>query len=201
MVALLTFAANLAAAPAALADAESDFVGRINAERRDRGLRSLQVRGDLAAAAERHSARMARDGRIYHNPSLRSEVSGWTVIGENVGRGSSVGQIHRAFMSSSSHRAVILNAKYNQIGVGVTLRGGTMYVSQIFVRRGTTSTPTTSRTPRRATRAARPAVVASPRADPPRRPVREEAQTVALLVRMMRQDADLPPAPPPPERP
>ena len=81
----------------------------------------------------------ARHG-IYHNNSLPSEVGGnWAKLGENVGRGSSVSQVHNAFMDSSTHRVHILDSAYNQIGVGV-FRGsdGYVYVTEVFAARGST---------------------------------------------------------------
>lgn len=195
LLALVLVAGSVATAPSAHASPESDLVAKINAARRAHGLRALVVRGDLTAVAERHSARMAGQGRIFHNASLRNQVSGWTVIGENVGRGRTAGEIHRAFMRSSSHRAVILNAKYNQVGVGVTARGGLLYVSEVFVRRGATARTQSSAAPARssATRASRTAAPsARPPAPAPARPPPEPVPvTVELLVRMMRADAEL----------
>jgi len=80
---------------------------------------------------------MAAQHRVYHDPNLSSEVSGWTYLGDNVGRGSSASQVHHAFMNSSMHRANILNYHYNQIGTGA-VRGsdGYLYVTEVFARRG-----------------------------------------------------------------
>jgi hypothetical protein len=84
---------------------------------------------------------MARQHRIFHDSNLPNEVSGWRALGENVGRGSSARSIHRAFMSSSTHREHILGTRYNQIGVGA-VRGSDnlLYVTEVFAQRGSTST-------------------------------------------------------------
>lgn len=84
---------------------------------------------------------MARHHRIYHDSNLPYEVSGWRALGENVGRGSTARQVHRAFMGSSTHRSHILSTRYNQIGVGA-VRGSDnyLYVTEVFAGRGSTTT-------------------------------------------------------------
>lgn len=121
----------------AFAGAEDDFVSKINAERGARGLRTLSVESDLTAVARRHSQRMAKDGAIYHNPNLGSEVRGWRTVGENVGRGRTVQKIHDAFMASDYHARNIVDPAMNQLGVGVAYGDdGRIYVTQIFAERG-----------------------------------------------------------------
>src|SRR5688572_27090284 len=115
---------------------ESSFVSRLNAERTSRGLRAVAVRSDLADVARRWSQQMARDGAISHDPNLPNEVSGWTRLGDNVGRGGDIASIHEAFMDSSTHRSIILEPDFNQVGVGVaTASNGLLYVTEVFVRR------------------------------------------------------------------
>jgi hypothetical protein len=111
----------------------SSFVAKANAERQARGLRPYAVSADLSAVARRHAQRMASQKSLYHNPNLGSEVSGWQVVGENVGTGGTVQSIHQAFMDSPAHRANILATDYTQIGVGtVTDSDGVMWVTQVF---------------------------------------------------------------------
>ncbi len=114
---------------------ESDFVSRINAERSSRGLRTLTVKSDLVAVARDWSERMAAAGAISHDPNLASKVSGWTMLGDNVGKGPTVSSIQKAFMESPTHRDIILEGDFNQVGVGVYQSGSTLYVTQIFARR------------------------------------------------------------------
>jgi len=75
---------------------------------------------------------------LAHNPDLsgdlaRAGITGWTSIGENVGYGSSVDQVHQSFMGSSGHRANILKASYSHVGIGVVASGGTAWVTLDFV--------------------------------------------------------------------
>lgn len=111
---------------------ELRFVDSVNVERAGRGIDRLRLASDLTEVARRHSARMASDGDLRHNPSLGSEVSGWSRVGENVGRGGSVSSLHAALMDSESHRRNILDGQFTEIGVGVHLSGSTVWVTQVF---------------------------------------------------------------------
>ena len=78
----------VAAAPAADPGTEAQFVSRINSLRASKGLRQLQVSGELTGVARNWTDRMVANGQISHNPNLGSQVSGnWTKLGENVGVG------------------------------------------------------------------------------------------------------------------
>lgn len=112
---------------------EGDFVARINQERAAQGLATLSVAGDLVAVARSHSGRMAGAGELYHNPNLGGDVANWQTVGENVGRGASVGELHGAFMASPSHRDNVLDDDWSQIGVGVAVASdGRVYVTEVF---------------------------------------------------------------------
>ena len=127
-------------------DAAAGFVARANAERAAAGLRPLAVKRDLAAVAGRPSTRMAQKNSLYHNPNLEYEVSGWQVVGENVGMGGTVDSIHKAFMDSPEHRANILARDYTQIGVGtVTDADGVLWVTQVFRLPVTAAAPAPTR--------------------------------------------------------
>jgi hypothetical protein len=110
---------------------EGRFVALLNGARANAGLPPLAVSGDLVAAARQHAAAMADRGALYHS-GAGSRVGGWTVISENVGRGSSVDHVHGMFMGSGSHRANIVDGRVSQVGVGVVWSGSTLYVTQIF---------------------------------------------------------------------
>lgn len=129
---------------------ESSFVSRTNSERTSRGMRALRVAGDLVAVARNWSAQMVSDGYISHDPNLPYEVSSWSMLGDNVGRGTDVAVIHAAFMDSPSHRNNVLEGRFTHIGVGVVDAGDRIYVTEIFVRR-VSSTTTPRRTVRRTT--------------------------------------------------
>lgn len=143
------FPAALAAAAAALLLAssssnastslEADFVSRINAERSSRGIATVVVKSDLAEVARAWAQHMASQGSISHDPDLADKISGWTALGDNVGKGPTVSSIHQAFMDSETHREIVLDGTFNQLGVGVVKSASTLYVTQIFARRVSSS--------------------------------------------------------------
>ncbi len=131
LVTLLAMAGAVSAATPS-PGAEADFVSRIAGERSSRGLGPLRVADDLVVVARRHAERMAARGEPYHNPSLTEEVHGWQVVGENVGKGPDVADLHGSFMASRTHRDQIVFPGYTELGVGVVESGGSLYVVQVF---------------------------------------------------------------------
>lgn len=119
----------------ASASAESDEAGvlaLVNQERAARGMGPLAPAPDLVTVARRHSARMAEANEVFHNSRLASEVDGWDLLGENVGVGPDVQKIHDALMASKVHRDVILEPRFTQIGVGVVIAGGEIWLTEVF---------------------------------------------------------------------
>jgi len=154
-------------APAAHASTEeSQFTSLANSERSSRGLRSYSVASDLVAVARRHAQRMAAAGKIWHNPNLGSEVSGWQAVGENVGMGGSASSIHQAFMNSAAHRANILDGDFTQVGMGTARDSkGVLYVTQVFRKPMGSTAPAPAPAPR-VTASPRPRAVYKPATAP-----------------------------------
>jgi len=126
---------------------EADFIALVNVERARNDLPALSPRTDIRDVARKHSVKMAQEARLHHNPTFSQEITNWQVVGENVGRGPSVESLHRALMNSEGHRANILHERYTQIGVGVEVRDGQVWVTQNFRRpKGTVTTGTPSTT-------------------------------------------------------
>jgi uncharacterized protein YkwD len=114
---------------------EKRFARMINAERvKHIGLGKLKLDPELSRVAKKQSKAMANEGDIFHSPSdrLRTRITNWTTLGENVGVGSTVESLHRAFMNSPPHKANVLGASYMNIGVHVTRRSGRIWVVMIF---------------------------------------------------------------------
>ncbi len=126
-----------------VAEVERATLCLLNAERGKRELRPLVSNQRLARAADRHTDDMVKRGYFTHDSrngdsfadrirdtGYLSNVSTWTV-GENLAWGSgnlaTADAIVRAWMDSPGHRANILNGRYREIGVALTLgspRGG-----------------------------------------------------------------------------
>jgi hypothetical protein len=96
--------------------------------------------------------------QIYHSTSgeLKTAAgSGWSQLGENVGRGGTVSSLHQAFMNSPGHRANILG-EYNYVGIGTGTKEGVLYVTVVFMQKGATSATTTTTAPQTTTTTAAP---------------------------------------------
>lgn len=134
VVALALVGATPARADTSPRELERDFHALINVERAKRGLGALEVRSDIVNVARRHSERMASDSRLYHNPNFSTQITGWQRVAENVGYGPRVQTIHDALMNSEGHRRNILDATVTQVGIGVVVRDGRVWVTQNFRR-------------------------------------------------------------------
>jgi uncharacterized protein YkwD len=131
----LTVAGPAADQASAATEAERKVVRLINRSRRNHGLTALRLSWKLTRAAHRHSARMARNGFIYHSCLqclMNNSGVRWRWAGENVGSGSTLRWIHRAMMRSAVHRANILKAAARRIGAGAVWRGGRYWVTEII---------------------------------------------------------------------
>jgi uncharacterized protein YkwD len=107
----------------------------VDKERTARSIRKIYRSTTLDTLALNQSKRMASKRSLYHNPNFATEMkaAGFCLGAENVGYGASASQVHTAFMGSSAHKANILNSKYVNVGVGVTVDSrGVRWVTQVF---------------------------------------------------------------------
>jgi hypothetical protein len=124
---------------------EQQFIAKMNAAREANGQRPYAVSSDLTSVARSHSNSMASKQSLYHNPSLTSDVRNWRAVGENVGEGPTVGDIHTAFMNSPEHRSNILDHDFTQVGVGVSVdSNGVVWVTEDFREPMSSSSGSTS---------------------------------------------------------
>jgi hypothetical protein len=167
---------GLSPAPAAASGpSTSSILSAVNSARANAGRRPLSLRSDLSAVAYRWSQHMASTGNLAHNPSLTSQVTHWRWVGENVGYGPSWSAVETAFMNSPHHRSNIVDSDYSQIGIGVVVRNGRVWITQVFRSPSGSVTaakpkpkPKPSKTPSSRTRT--PAAKPKPVARPARKP-------------------------------
>ena len=130
-------------AQASTASAEQQFVSLINQLRQAKGLRLLGVDPRLTTVARNWSAHMASTSNLYHNPNLASQApSDWIRLGENVGYGPDVATIHKAFVNSPKHYANLVDGAFNGVGIGVVMKGSTMWVTEVFENSPSAPAPT-----------------------------------------------------------
>jgi hypothetical protein len=111
-----------------------------NADRQEQGLPPLHWNDALAAAAQAHAERMAREGELSHQyagePALmqRAAQAGahFEAIAENVAMAPDPQAVEDAWMHSTPHRTNILDPKMNALGIGVVERGGALYAVEDF---------------------------------------------------------------------
>jgi uncharacterized protein YkwD len=129
-------------------DAAAMMLSLVNEERAANGLAPLTNAPDVAAVAEDWSAAMAVNGELEHNPSFADEICCWSVVTENVAwsephrvwlPGDPVERVtrelHDGLLSSPGHRANLLDAQVDQIGIGVHVDpAGNVWVTQNFRR-------------------------------------------------------------------
>jgi hypothetical protein len=178
---LTTTFVGLSPAPAsATGPNTSNILSAVNSARANAGRRSLSLRSDLSAVAYRWSQHMAATGTLAHNPNLTGQVTGWRWVGENVGYGPDWRTVETAFMNSPGHRANILDGDYSQIGIGVVVSNGRVWVTQVF-RAPSGSTYVAKKAPVSTTKT----TAATPRttANPVARPVRKPAPTPTQLLK------------------
>jgi uncharacterized protein YkwD len=136
-----------AAAPSPTRD-EQAIVDLINASRAKRELPVLNLAPELIAYARSHSARMAEQGDIFHDPSRVRQVfarGGWQRYAENVGMGPSPADVHDALMRSRGHRANILG-DFTHVAAGAQWDdSGNLYVTEVFGKKPPPRDTTTSK--------------------------------------------------------
>jgi peptidoglycan hydrolase-like protein with peptidoglycan-binding domain len=114
------------------ASSGSSYLGVLNQERASRGLAPLHMSSDLVRVAQSWTDTMASSGSLRHNPQLRSAVSDWWAVGENVGYGGDLADLERAFWNSPEHRANILDPQYTDVGIALTRRDGRLWITVDF---------------------------------------------------------------------
>ena len=112
--------------------ADRAMAKKVNKARANHGRVKLTLDPELSKVARSHSKTMAKKSSLYHTKNLGEKVTNWKSLGENVGYGSAVKQLHKLFMGSSGHRANILKAAYRYVGVGSTRKDGTLWITVVF---------------------------------------------------------------------
>ena len=116
-VAATAFVGSAALATPALASPAGDLGAATNAARAAAGLPALALDAQLTAVAQGWANQLAAAGTLSHNPALRTQVTNWNVLGENVGMAGDIPSVQAAFMASPAHRDNILDPRFTQMGV------------------------------------------------------------------------------------
>lgn len=123
---------------------ENEVIRLVNIERQRAGLQTLKQNWELSRVARYKSQDMInRNYFAHHSPTYGTPFQMMTAFGirysaagENIAKGQRTpAEVMRAWMNSPGHRANILSAVYNQIGVGVAkASNGTLTWTQMFIK-------------------------------------------------------------------
>ena len=113
---------------------EKAFATKMNLARQAAGQPQLILDKQLSKVARKHTREMTAQSRLFHTSSgtLSNRVTRWTVLGENVGVGSTVVSLHAAFMDSPAHRSNVLYGTFRHVGVGTRAANGRLWVTVVF---------------------------------------------------------------------
>jgi len=120
-------------------DAVRDMV---NSSRAAAGLPPLRQNLALNLKADSWAQTMRNQCRIWHSRLSDGAPPNWKKLGENVGMGGNIGQVHQAYMNSPGHRANVLDPAFTSIGTaavwGECTVGGrsyrTVFTVHVFMR-------------------------------------------------------------------
>jgi len=137
----LLSAAQAVQSGSSISAAEKRIFDELNQERASHGLAVLQWDERAASAARTHARLLAESGKLSHQfpgegtlpERLGATGARFTVSAENVAQTEFIEDVHPALMDSSGHRANILSASYNAVGIGVVEKQGKVYVAQDFI--------------------------------------------------------------------
>ena len=118
-------------------DAERAFITKINRARNAHGVRRLDPDRHIARVSRYYVHEMLRSGSLFHTPfsKLSWRVTNEVALGENIGYAGGVRKLFRLMMSSSLHRANILNPAWTHLGVGTGRKNGRLWTTMTFEAR------------------------------------------------------------------
>ena len=131
---------NIPHTDSAVREFELEVIRLVNLERTKRGLKPLVEDWELSRVA-RYKSQDMHDNKYFSHTSpvygspfqmIKSFGISYRAAGENIAKGQATPEdVVAAWMSSSGHRANILNASFTHIGVGYVANG--RYWTQMFV--------------------------------------------------------------------
>jgi uncharacterized protein YkwD len=125
-----------------LSGPEQKLLEWTNKVRAEHKLPALKVNATLLKVARKHSANMARQGKMSHvlddkNPAQRIRAAGYvyTSIGEIIAMsdGLQLETVEKSWMASKPHRENLLKERYREIGIAIAHNDkGEYYYTQVF---------------------------------------------------------------------
>jgi uncharacterized protein YkwD len=94
----------------------SAVIDQVNASRAQAGLPPLRENIALDRKADAWAQHLRNVCSLSHSQLSDGAPSDWMKLGENVGYGGNIAQVHDAYMHSPGHRANILDPSFTSIG-------------------------------------------------------------------------------------
>ena len=125
-----------------ISDAEKLLFDSVNRERAAKELPLLKWNEELARAARKHAELMAEEYLVLHqlpgeaDLATRAREAGvsFSHITENIGMAAYAGGLHDGWMHSPGHRANILDAASDSVGIAVVDGGEQLFAVEDFAR-------------------------------------------------------------------
>ena len=122
----------------------NEILALINASRAKDGLAPVTMGGDSQKLAKARAAAMAEyDSADYKNPlygDLAAMLNTFGMSGipsENTWRTASsrsANEIHARFMGANGSRDAIMSSLYTEVGIGIAVKNGYLYISEVFFK-------------------------------------------------------------------
>lgn len=121
-------------------EAEKELFELMNEERRDAGVEPLEWCAKCAEVARRHSKDMYAEGYFSHVDDdgvdpfdrMRKARIAYESAGENLAIAPDAREAHRGLMASLDHRANIMQARFDEVGIGVYSGPYGLMCTQVF---------------------------------------------------------------------
>ncbi len=94
----------------------NEVIAAVNASRAKAGLAPLRENVTLDRKADAWAQGLRDVCKLSHSKLSDGAPKEWMKLGENVGYGGTIAQVHEAYMNSPGHRANILDPSFTSIG-------------------------------------------------------------------------------------
>ncbi len=142
VIAMVVPQGQAVASSVGLTSNEAQMLALVNQARAEAGLAPLYAEQRLTDMARNYSSEMIQYDFFSHTSPVSGSFStrvaaqgftGYTVAGENIAKSPTVASAFAAFMNSEGHRANILRANYNCVGIGILDGPNGLVVTQEFM--------------------------------------------------------------------
>lgn len=116
LAALLLLALGVLSACESTNAAINEVLALTNRSRSEAGVGALQRNVQLEVKADAWARHMRDTCDISHSVLIDGAPDDWYKLGENVGRGRSIDEVHGAFLQSPGHLANVVDPSYTAVG-------------------------------------------------------------------------------------